>query len=61
VLMKILRINRKLMSLLGGMTNAAAESHYGINDSFHEENEEIRGSAQSQCSIQCENSLCMSS
>jgi hypothetical protein len=61
VLMKILRINMKVMSLLGGMSNAAAEIHYGINDSFHEENEEIRGSAQALCSIQCKNFLCMSS
>jgi hypothetical protein len=38
VLMKILRINKKVMSLFGGMSNAAAESHYGTNDSFHEEN-----------------------
>jgi hypothetical protein len=38
VLMKILRINRKVLSLLGGMSNVAAGSHYGINDSFHEEN-----------------------
>ena len=46
MLMKILGINRKVMSLLGGMSNAAAKSHYGMNDSFHEENEEIRGSGQ---------------
>jgi len=38
VLMKILGINRKVMSLLRGMSNDAAESHCGINDSFHEEN-----------------------
>ena len=42
------------------MSNAAAECHYGVNDSFHEENEETKGSAQGQCSIQCENFLCMS-
>ena len=49
------------MSLLRRMSNVTAESHYGINDSFREENEEIRGSAQGRCSIQCENFLCMSS
>jgi len=42
------------------MSNAAAESHYAINDSFHEENEQIRGSSQGQCSNQCENFLRMS-
>ena len=46
MLMKILGINRKVMSLLGEMSNAAAESHYGINDSFHKENEVITESGQ---------------